>query len=210
MALNKIDRLTQIVAFVAAGIGIVALILLCVGIATPNWESSYAITTSPSYAVSGTANFFYTCVVTNGSYNCTSRTTNLTNYPRYSSAYPWMVDYNLRMQNAASLCVVGILFLVFAIVATLVIAFIPFSTWINLVPPALFFLAALFMLAGMAEGARYLLSNDYSVNLFQAGHLFTILALFLSAVAGGRIHLFRMTEEIEHAKTVKVKTNVQK
>ena len=39
------------------------------------------------------------------------------------------------------------------------------------------------MLAGMAEGSRYLLYNGYSANLYQSGHLFTILALFFSTLA---------------------------
>jgi hypothetical protein len=51
------------------------------------------------------------------------------------------------------------------------------------------------MLAGMAEGSRYLLYNDCSANLYQAGHLFTIFSLFLSAFTAGRIHFFRMKEE---------------
>jgi hypothetical protein len=213
MAFKKLDGISLTFVIIAAVFGIIALIILCVGVGTPNWESTYASnSTNGSYSVTGTANFFYTCVVvSNSSNNCTTRTTNLTGYPRYSSAYPWMTDYNLRMQNAAGLCVVGILFLAFGIIATLLIAFIAFSPWTNLLSPALFFLASLFMLAGMAEGSRYLLYNDYSANLYQAGHLFTILALFFSGIAGGRIHLFRMNEEEEIAKLqIKVKTPVQK
>jgi hypothetical protein len=101
------------------------------------------------------------------------------------------------MQNAAGLCVVAILFLFFGIIATLIMAFIPLSIWTDFLPPSILFLACLFMLAGMAEGSRYLLYNDYSANLYQAGHLFTMLALFLSAFAAGRIHFFRMKEEEE-------------
>jgi hypothetical protein len=87
-----------------------------VGIGTPKWESSYTSTGGGLYALANTANFFYTCSFTNGSYNnCTSRTVNLTDYPRYSSAYPWMTDYNLRMQNAAGLCIFAILFLHYGI-----------------------------------------------------------------------------------------------
>lgn len=108
-----------------------------------------------------------------------------------------MVDYNLRMQNAAGLCIVAILFLTDGIIMTLIMALIPLSLWINLLSPAFIFLACLFMLAGMAEGSRYLLYNDYSANLYQAGHLFTMLSLFLSALAAGRIHFLRMKDEEE-------------
>ncbi|CAF5134600.1 unnamed protein product [Rotaria sp. Silwood1] len=106
-----------------------------------------------------------------------------------------MTDYYLRIQNAAGLCIVGILFLVFGTMTTLVLAFIPLSTWINIIPSILLFFACLFMLAGMAEGSRYLLYNGYSANLYQAGHLFTILTLSLSAFTIGRIHFSRMIEK---------------
>jgi hypothetical protein len=74
---------------------------------------------------------------------------------------------------------------------------VPLSIWTNFLPPSVFFLACLFMLAGMAEGSHYLLFNDYSTNLYQAGSLFTTLALLLSAFVSGRIHFFRMREEEE-------------
>ena len=196
--LEKIDGFTQKVIFIAVAVGAIALLLVCVGIGTPNWESSYISIGSGAYAQLGTANFFYTCSFTNGTYNnCTSRTTNLTNYPRYTSTAPWMTDYNLRMQNAAGLCIVGIVFLFFGIVITLLMAFISFSLWLNLLSPILIFCACLFMLAGMAEGVRYLLFNDYAANLYQAGHLLTMLTLLISAFAAGRIHLVRMKEEQE-------------
>lgn len=194
--LEKIDGFTQKVIFIAVGLGALALLFVCIGIGTPNWESSYISTGSGAYAQAGTANFFYTCSFSNGTFNnCTSRTTNLTNYPRYTSTAPWMTDYNLRMQNAAGLSIVGILFLVSGIFMTLLMAFLPFSLWMNLISPILIFFACLFMLAGMAEGARYLLFNDYAANLYQTGHLLTILMLLFSGFAAGRIHLFRMKEE---------------
>jgi hypothetical protein len=191
------DTFRRLIAFISSAFGLVAIILVCVGIGTPNWESSYTNAGGQTYSLIGSANFFYTCVFNNGTFNnCTNRAVNLTGYPRYSSSLAWMTDYNIRMQNAAGLCIVGILFLAFGTVATLLMGLIPLSTWINLLPPALLFLACLFMLAGMAEGARYLLYNDYSANLYQAGHLFTMLAAFLSSLAAGSIHHSRWTEQI--------------
>lgn len=198
MALAKVDSLSQKIAFIAVAFGTVALILVCVGIGTPKWDSTYSDTGNGTYALASTANFFYTCSFTNGSFNnCTTRTSNLTNYPGYSSTYPWAVDYNLRMQNAAGLCIVAIIFLAFGIVMTIIMALIPLEKLVNLLAPIFFFLACLFMLAGMAEGSRYLLYNDYSANLYQSGFLFTILTLFISTLAAGRIHFFRMKEEAE-------------
>ena len=200
MTLEKIDSVSRTIAFIAVAFAGLALLLVCVGIGTPKWESQYTDTGLGTYALAGTANFFYTCSFTNGSYNnCTSRTSSLTNYPRYSSIYPWMTDYNLRMQNAAGLCIVAILILVFGLIMTLIMALIPLSKWWNLLPPILLFLACLLMLAGLAEGARYLLYNGYSGDLYQAGFLFTILALCFSTLAAGRIHFFRMKEEEANA-----------
>jgi hypothetical protein len=98
------------------------------------------------------------------------------------------------MQNAGALCIVGIIFLFFGTLTTLIMTIVYFQTWITLIPPALLFLASLFMLAGMAEGSRYLFYNDYSANLYQTGHLLTMLTLFLSAFTAGRIHFSRWTE----------------
>ncbi|CAF1203371.1 unnamed protein product [Rotaria sordida] len=196
MPIDKIDNLSRKIAFIAVIFGVIALVFVCVGISTPNWESSYTNTGVASYSLSGTANFFFTCHFTNGSYNnCTTRTGNLIGYPRYSSSYSWMTDYYVRIQNAAGLCIVGILFLGFGTIMTLIMAIIPLSTWINLIPSISLFFACLFMLAGMAEGSRYLLYNNYSANLYQTGHLFTMLTLFLTAFTTGRIHFSRMKEK---------------
>ncbi|UJR14616.1 hypothetical protein I4U23_001610 [Adineta vaga] len=194
--LEKIDNFSQKILILTCILGILALLFVCVGIGTPKWESSYINTSGGSYTLSTTASFFYTCHFTNGIFNnCTSRTENLTDYPRYSTSSRWMRDYNVRIQNAAALCTVAILFLAFALVATVILIFHPSFAWINLASPILFFVACLFMTAGMAEGSRYLLFNDYSANLYQTGHVLNILSLFSSAFATGRIHYFRKQEE---------------
>ncbi|UJR34778.1 hypothetical protein I4U23_027557 [Adineta vaga] len=92
------------------------------------------------------------------------------------------------MRNASGLGIAGIILLAFGIAATLIMALGFLSVWfLNFIPGALLFLACLFMLAAMAEGSRYLVFRGYSANLYQAGHLLTILSLFLSSLAGGRI-----------------------
>jgi uncharacterized membrane protein len=190
------DSLSKKIAYIAVAFGIAALVLACVGIGTPRWQSDYYTPGDETYVKTGSANFFYACVAfTNGTvYNCTNRGSSLYGYSNYNPAYPWMTDYNQRMQNAGALCIVGIILLFLGTLMTLMMAIVYFQTWLTLIPPALLFLACLFMLAGMAEGSRYLLYNDYSANLYQTGHLLTMFTLFLSAFAAGRIHFSRWTE----------------
>ena len=188
------DGLSQKIAYAAVLFGFIALVLACVGIATPKWQTSYTLS-NLTYTEAGHANFFYACGSSSGQViNCVNRNGSLINYPGYSSLNTRMGDYFQRMQNAGALCIVGIIFLFFGTLATLIMALIYFQTWVNLLPPTLLFLACLFMLAGMAEGSRYLLYNDYSSNLYQTAHLLTMLAMLLSALAAGRIHFSRWTE----------------
>ncbi|CAF1124259.1 unnamed protein product [Adineta steineri] len=190
------DSLSQKIAFTAVAFGTIALVLACVGMGTPNWYIQYGPKLSGTgYYKISSVNFFYSCNWMNDGtlINCTKRNGNLYGYP-YSSGALWMNDFYQRMQNAGALCIVGIIFIAFGTLATLIMALVYFPTWINLFPPILFFIACLFMLAGMAEGSRYLLYNGYSVNLYQTGHLLTMFALFLSALSAGRIHFSRWTE----------------
>lgn len=189
------DRVSQTIAFAAVAFGTIALILTCVGIGTPSWQTTYVPLTSTSYYAAARTNFFYSCTFnTSGALNnCTNRDSTLYAYPGYSSTNAWMTDYNSRMQNAGALCIVGIIFLFLGTIATLIMALDYLPVWVNIVPPALLFLACLFMLAGMAEGSRYLIYNDYSANLYQTGHLLTMFTLFLSAFGAGRINFSRWT-----------------
>ena len=191
------DNKSRIIAFIAVGFGSIALLLACVGIGTPRWYSTYELNNNATYVKTNSANFFYTCSVNqNGTTNnCTNRDGTLFLYPGYIAG-TYMTDYYQRMQNAGSLCIVGILFLFFGTLATLMMALLYFKEWVTLIPPALLFLACLFMLAGKAEGSRYLLYNDYSSSLFHTGHLLTMFTLFLSAFAAGRIDFSSDTKVI--------------
>ncbi|CAF4054123.1 unnamed protein product [Rotaria sp. Silwood2] len=190
------DSFSQTIAFIAVAFDVIALILACFGIGTPRWYSLYVLTGTGTYAKTNSAIFFYTCDVSTSDVtnNCTNRDSSLYGYPGYSSSYPWMTDYNQRMQNAGSLCIVGILFLAFGTVATLIMALRYFHAWATPISPASFFLACLFMLAGKAESARYLTYNDYSANLYQTAHLLTMFSLGFTAFAAGRIHFLRRTK----------------
>ncbi|CAF1451051.1 unnamed protein product [Adineta steineri] len=185
------DKTSKILAFIAVGFGVIALLFLCIGVGTVRW---YAAGNS-NVIVTG-LNFFTYCTydATTGSQTtCTSRTASwhpvcdTNNYPTTTVVNSYS-DCNNRIRNAAALTIVGIIFLAFGIVLTLVMAFGILSEWfLNYIPAALLFLACLFMLAGLAEGARYITYNGYSASLYETGHLLTMLSLFLSATAGGRI-----------------------
>jgi hypothetical protein len=198
MPVFKPDSLSRNIAYIAVFFGIAALVLTCVGVGTPAWYAGYISTGGGNYTKYDNANFFYTCVYYSNStlQNCTNRGSSLYGYPGYnpSNPNPWMSDYYQRMQNAGALCIVGIIFLFIGTLTTLIMAIVYFQTWATLIPPVCLFLACHFMLAGMAEGSRYLLFNDYSANLYQTGHLLTMFTLFLSSFAAGRIHFSRWTE----------------
>jgi uncharacterized membrane protein len=176
------DQKSQHIAYSAVAFGLAALVFVCVGIGTPRWYSTYELTGTGGYVKTNSANFFYTCSVNqNGTTNnCTNRGGTLFLYPGYSTANLWMTDYYQRMQNAGGLCIVGIIFLFIGTLTTLIMAQVYFKEWITYVPPTMLFLATLFMVAGKAEGSRYLQYNDYSSFL-------TALTLFISAFAAGRI-----------------------
>ncbi|CAF1044620.1 unnamed protein product [Adineta ricciae] len=174
--------------------GAIALVLSCVGIGTPNWQTTYAILNGQTQPVR-TANFFYSCVFyPNGTrIGCTSRVSDR-NIGQY---YPIdargnQTEWNQHLDNAAGLCIVGIIFIFFGTVATLLMLPANWGLWIYWIGPTCYFLACLFMLAGMSEGAYVLYYNDYAANLYQTGHLLTIFSFAMSSVAAG--HLYTLPE----------------
>ncbi|CAF1045741.1 unnamed protein product [Didymodactylos carnosus] len=184
--------ISNTIAYTATVFGAVALILACIGIGTPNWQTTYS--DSPSNRnISTTINFYYACSYVAGFPSvCYNRATH--RQPPYS---PNSNDYYQRQQNAAGLAIVGILFLAFGTIATLLMARDVFKAnvkHLNFLPAALLFLATLFMLAALAEGSRTMMYNDYSANLYATGHLLTIISLLFSSFAGGRIHAVKMQE----------------
>ncbi|UJR32529.1 hypothetical protein I4U23_019991 [Adineta vaga] len=183
-------NISRIIAFISIAFSAIALLLACVGIGTPNWQSTYQYS-SGSAQRSSTNNFFYACsFFTNGSLNqCLNRDGNLFYYDSpFSGLYTSANDTSVRLQNAAGLSVIGIIFIAFGIVATLIMAVVSLSAWMNLIAPILLFLACLFMLAGLAEGARIIVFNDYSADLYITAHLLTIFSFGICTLAAGRFH----------------------
>jgi hypothetical protein len=167
------------------------VLLACIGIGTPNWQTTYTLS-SNQLQISSTNNFFYACVfTTNNNVTCYNRNASLTGYINngFSSLFYTFAagnDTNTRLQNAGGLSIVGIGFLAFGVIAALIMAFAAVSAVLNLIPTVLLFLACLFMLAGLAEGSRALIYNDYAANLYQTAHLLTMLSFGLSALVAGR------------------------
>ena len=198
MAPGSRDGISRILAFVSVGFGALALLLACVGIGTPAWQTGYT-TTGGSLQATSYNNFFYACTGLGTNFTCYNRNASFTNYAfqftYFASGLSAANDTSTRFQNAAGLSIVGLLFIFFGTVATLIMAILALYTWFNLIPPALLFLACLFMLAGLAEGSRVLIYNDYAANLYQTAHLLTILSFGLSSLAAGRFHFERMYAE---------------
>ena len=190
MARTAADNISKIMGIAAAVFCFVALILTCVGVGTIQWY----INGNANY-VTTAVNYFSYCTydaTTGNQYNCSQRTAYA--HPLCDIVYPITTvatsnsDCHNRMRNAPALTIVGIILLAFGMILTLLMAFGILSEWfLNLIHGILLFLASLFMLAGLAEGARYMAYNGYSASLFETGHLLTILSLFLSSFAGGRI-----------------------
>lgn len=171
--------------------GGIALVLACVGIGTPNWQST-RVTIDGQTNIISTANFFYACRFTvNGTLqSCNQRSADREINRYYSIDARWnQTEWNQHLDAAAGLCVLGILFIFFGTLTTVLMICANFAGWIYLIGPACLFLATLFMLAGMAEGAYVLYYNDYSANLYQTAHLLTILSFLLSCIASGRLSL---------------------
>lgn len=179
--------------------GSIALLLACVGIGTPNWQSTNIDINGQIRTVS-TANFFYACrSYANGtSMGCTHRSSNRDINQYYPIDARWnQTEWNRHLDSAAGLCIVGIIFLFFGTVGTLLMIC---TDWINLIyfiGPIGFFLASLFMLAGMAEGAYVFYYNDYSANLYQTAHLLAIFSFLISCIAAGRLLDFIDAEEFD-------------
>ncbi|UJR32145.1 hypothetical protein I4U23_019612 [Adineta vaga] len=127
------DSMSQKIAFIAVAFGTIALILVCVGVATPNWYLGYTPTSSTDYYKSTSANFFYSCSFgSDGTYyNCTRRENGLFYYP-YSSNWGWATDFSYRMRNAGALCIVGIILLAAGVILTFIMALVYLPASVNL------------------------------------------------------------------------------
>ena len=177
----------------------IALLLACVGIGTPNWQSTHATINRERHTIS-TANFFYACrSSSNGtSTNCRHRSSNRDINQYYPiDATGNQTEWNRHLDAAAGLCIVGIIFIAVGMVGIAIMIVGNLARWIYFIGPIGLFLACLFMLAGMAEGANVLYYNDYSANLYQTAHLFTIFNFLVSCIVAGRLNSYRQLKPFD-------------
>jgi len=179
--------------------GGIALLLACVGIGTPNWQSAHVTIDGQTFTIN-TANFFYAChFYTNGTLiSCQSRSSDRNINQYYPIDARWNeTEWNQYLDSAAGLCIVGIIFIFFGTITTLLMIMANWPGWIYLIGPICLFIACLFMLAGMAQGAYVLYYNDYSANLYQTAHLLTIFSFLISCIAAGRLYSIPEVKEFD-------------
>lgn len=179
--------------------GVIALVLACVGIGMPNWQSAQAVIDGQRSTIS-TANFFYACRLNGNdtSLSCENRRSNRNINQYYPIDARWNeTEWNQHLDAAAGLSIVGIIFIFIGTLATLIMIADKVMPCLYLFGPIGLFLACLFMLAGMAEGAFVLYYNDYAANLYQTAHLLTIFSFLLSCIAAGRVYSFPELREFD-------------
>lgn len=173
MALSRTsaDPLSRLLILIGGFAGIVALTLSIVGTATSSWYF-----TQDSSGNTRSYNFFTLC------------TGNLLNSSSTCNDMPRSTLLGIGTQEAAGLLVVALCFLGLGTLISVAMNFIQLTGFLAFIAPIILFLAALFMLAALAQGSRVTLYNSYSANLVETGHLLTIFAMGFMAFASGRMH----------------------
>ncbi|CAF3000427.1 unnamed protein product [Rotaria socialis] len=165
------DPLSRVVVLTAGIFSIIALILSIVGTATISWFYDQDSTGGTLYY-----NFFTQCTG-----NVLNSTSTCIDMQRNSIL-------GIGTEHAAGLLVVAICLLGMGMIILLSMNCIQLTGVLGFLPATILFLAALFMLAALAEGSRVTTYNSYSANLVETGHLLTIFCMGLAAFAGGRLH----------------------
>lgn len=167
---EPMDGLSRVVILTAGLFTIAALTLSIVGTATYSWFYNQDSTGATLFY-----NFFVICrgQVLNGSSSCFDM-------PRYTAL-------GIGTQHAAGLLVVALCLLGLGMIITLSMNCLELKGVLSFLAPTLLFLAALFMVAALAEGSRVTTYNSYSANLVETGHLLTILSMGLAGFATGRL-----------------------
>ncbi|CAF0907649.1 unnamed protein product [Rotaria sordida] len=178
-----------IVAIVFASIG---LLLLCVGIGTSSWHIDY---NTAGTSILWYTNYFYTCYAVNGSCWSNQYLASVVDY--YSQPITQSpavsTDYYLRLRNAAALGIIGLLFVLFGLIATVFLMIpswhiVKFGGRSNLIAALLLAIAALFQRAALSEGQHQFSQNGYSASLYDTGHVLTIFTAAICAFVAGRIY----------------------
>jgi len=180
----------EVLITVSVFFGAIALTLACIGIGTPYWQTISLTLASGETFIASSANFFYACRydLAGDVISCVDRSSNSSIGQYYGIiATGNESEWNFHLNTAAGFSIIGIIFIFFGTTATSFMFFGNRGEWIYFVAPSFLFVACLFMLAGLAEGARILLYNGYSVNLYETAHVITIFSFLISALVGGRL-----------------------
>jgi hypothetical protein len=169
---ETIDPLSRVLTLLGSFFTISALTLSIVGTATYYWYYDQDSDGNTLHY-----NFFTECVgnVLNGTSNCFDMQRN--------------TKLGSGTQHAAGLLVTAVCLLGLGMLITLAMNCIRLSGILSFIAPILLFLAALFMVAALAEGSRVTTYNSYSANLVETGHLLTIVSMGIIAFVSGRLHI---------------------
>jgi hypothetical protein len=184
----ELRRVNQVLITISVIFGSIALTLASVGIGSPNWQNTYANTTSGDVYIIRTANFFYACRLNSLGIvlRCGERSTNSSILQYYSIvASGNESELNFHLNTASGFTIIGIIFIFFGIIITLSMFCGDRAEWIYPVAPTFLFVACLFMLAGLAEGSRVLLYNGYAAYLYESAHVLTMFSFLISSIVGG-------------------------
>ncbi|CAF2516009.1 unnamed protein product [Rotaria sp. Silwood2] len=187
----------KIIYGTCAFLSLLALLLVIIGVATPNWiVSTFNITPTDNTTSFGAyLGFFKFC---------------------YDGPSGACISLSTPISTPAGLLIFGIILLGFSIIVCLVVGVIKFSsTGVTFVPLIILFLASIFIIGGYAISWYYLYSSvqttlattivqyniniapsqllsliqgaqaGYSYNLAVAGHFFTYVALAIAAYGTG-------------------------
>lgn len=195
----KSELINQLLIIISVLVGAVALVLACAGLGTSNWQVNYKNTTSGNLHIVRTANFFYACRLNLAGeiLGCGDRSSNSNIIHYYSiNATGDEAIWNRHLDAAAGLSIMGIIFIFFGIIATMLMLFGDRGEWIYIVAPCLYLFACLFMTAGFGEGCRVLLANGFSAKLFQSAHGLVIFCFLIDCIVAGRLfHIHSQSQE---------------
>lgn len=166
-----IDPLSRVIIMTAGAFSIIALTLSIVGTATYVWFYDQDVTGNTLFY-----NFFTRC------------TGNVLNSTSYCIDMPRGTLLGSGTEHAAGLIVVALSLLGMGMLIILSMNCVQLTGILGFIPAIILFLAALFMLAALAEGSRVTTYNGYSANLVETGHLFTILCMGCTGFVGSRLH----------------------
>ncbi|CAF4413391.1 unnamed protein product, partial [Adineta steineri] len=121
--------------------GAIALLLACVGIGSSNWQTTSTNTSTGQTYIDSVANFFYACRLNlTGDAQCGQRSSDHNDIQYYIINLTGnSTEWNLHLNFAAGLSIIGIIFIFIGTVTNLLMFFGDRATWIYLIAPTFLF-----------------------------------------------------------------------